>query len=103
MNIKRNRHRKSNLSTFSESFNELLQTYRIEKKFDATQLVSSWERLMGPTIAKRTKRVFVKDGKLFVELTSAALKQELTLSKQKVLDIFEREFGKKMLDDVVFI
>ncbi|MDH3710509.1 MAG: DUF721 domain-containing protein [Cyclobacteriaceae bacterium] len=103
MNNKRNRNRKSNLSTFSESFNELLQTYRIEKKFDATQLVSSWERLMGPTIAKRTKRVFVKDGKLFVELTSAALKQELTLSKLKVLDIFEREFGKKMLDDVVFI
>ena len=103
MSIKKTHQRKSNLSTISESFNDLLHIYRIDKKFDATQLVSSWERLMGLPISKRTRRIFVKDGTLYVELTSAALKHELTLSKHKILDIFYREFGKKMLDDVVFL
>jgi predicted nucleic acid-binding Zn ribbon protein len=95
--------KKSNLSTVGESFNELLQTYRIQNKFDATRLTSSWGRLMGSPIAKRTKRIFVKDRKLFVELTSAPLKHELTLSKGKILDIFDREFGQNLLDDIVFI
>jgi predicted nucleic acid-binding Zn ribbon protein len=95
--------RKSNLSTVGESFNQLLKTYQIQKKFDATRLTSSWERLMGSPIAKRTKRVFVKDRKLFVELSSAPLKHELSLSKRMVLDIFEREFGQNLLDDIVFI
>jgi hypothetical protein len=58
---------------------------------------------MGSPIAKRTKRIFVKDRKLFVELTSAPLKHELTLSKGKILDIFDREFGQNLLDDIVFI
>ena len=95
--------RKSNLSTVGESFNDLLEAYRIQNKFDATRLTSSWERLMGSPIAKRTKRVFVKDRKLFVELSSAPLKHELTLSKRMILDIFDREFGQNLLDDIVFI
>jgi hypothetical protein len=58
---------------------------------------------MGTPIAKRTKRVFVKDRKLFVELNSAPLKHELNLSKRMILDIFDQEFGQKMLDDIIFI
>ena len=95
--------RRSNLSTVGESLNELLRAYKIQQKFDATRLTSSWERLMGSPIAKRTKRVFVKDRKLFVELSSAPLKHELTLSKRMILDIFDKEFGQNLLDDIIFI
>ena len=93
----------SNLSTVGESLEQLLKTYRIQNKFDATRLTSSWGRLMGDPIAKRTKRLFMKDRKLFVELSSAPLKHELTLSKRMILDIFYQEFGEKMVDDIVFI
>ncbi len=103
MTLKKPYYRRSNLSSVSDSLRQLLQQYRLERKFEATQLTSSWERLMGLPIAKRTNRLFVKDRKLFVEVTSAALKNELTLSKSKILDIFDKEFGKKMLDDIVFI
>lgn len=95
--------RKSNFSTLGESLSELLNTYNIQKKFDATRITSSWERLMGTPIAKRTQRVFVKDRKLFVELNSAPLKHELSLSKRMILDIFDEEFGQKLLDDIVFL
>lgn len=98
----RGNHR-SDFSTFGESLNELLKAYRIQGKFDATRLTSSWERLMGGPIARRTKRIFIKDRKLFVELSSAPLKHELSLSKAIILDIFDKEFGQKMVDDIIFI
>ncbi len=101
--MKNNGPRKSNLSTVSESIQELLKTYRIERKFDATQLTSSWEKLMGAPIAKRTNKLFVKDRTLFVELNSAALKHELSLSKSKIMGIFEEEFGRKLIDEIVFL
>jgi len=95
--------RKSNFSTLGEALNELLNTYHLQKKFDATRITSSWERLMGGPISRRTRRVFVKDRKLFVELSSAPLKHELSLSKRMILDIFDREFGQKLLDDIIFL
>ena len=101
--LKARRTRKSNFSTLGESLTELLDTYQIQKKFDATRITSSWERLMGTPISKRTRRVFVKDRKLFVELSSAPLKHELSLSKRMILDIFDREFGQKLLDDIIFL
>ena len=104
MSKSKSRHiRKSNSSTVGESLNDLLKAYRIQGKFDATRLTSSWERLMGGPIARRTKLIFVKDRKLFVELSSAPLKHELALSKSIILDIFDKEFGQKMVDDIIFI
>ncbi len=101
--IKNRANHKSNFSTVGESLNEFIKAYRIQGKFDATRLTSSWERLMGKGIAKRTKRVFVKERKLFVELSSAPLKHQMMLSKSTILDIFDKEFGQKLVDDIIFI
>lgn len=81
---------------------DMLQNYHIEEKFDHTRLLASWERLMGKPIASRTSRLFVKDNVLFVRLTSAPLKSEMNLNKAKVLDILKKEFGEKVLKDIVF-
>ena len=80
----------------------MLQNYHIEEKFDHTRLVASWERLMGKPIASRTSKLFVKDNILFVRLSSAPLKSEMTLNKAKVLEILRKEFGEKVLKDIVF-
>ena len=58
---------------------------------------------MGPSIAKRTSRIFMKNNILIVELTSAPLKSDLTLSKEKIILLFEQEFGKNALEDIRFI
>lgn len=95
--------RKSDTSILKDAFQDLLHSYKIKDKFNATQLVSSWGKLMGSPIASRTEKVFMKERKLFVKLTSAPLKHELNLSKTKVLDIFKKEFGENSLEDIVFL
>ncbi|WPP48848.1 DUF721 domain-containing protein [Catalinimonas niigatensis] len=95
--------RRAETSTVGEAMRELLDTYKLRAKYDQTQLVNSWERLMGAPIAKRTDKVFIKDRKLYVKLSSAALKQELNMSKSKILSIFLREFGEVIVEDVVFL
>ena len=95
--------RKAGTSTVGEAMRELLDTYKLKSKFEQTQLSNSWERLMGAPIARRTDKIFINDRKLYVKLSSAALKQELNLSKSKILSIFMREFEEVIVDDVVFL
>ena len=94
---------KKSESTLKNAFEEMLQTYRLKDKFSEKSLISSWGRLMGKTITSRTEKLFIKDKTLFVQLSSAALKHELNSSKDKILKIFEEEFGKGIINDVAFL
>lgn len=80
----------------------MLDTYKLKGKFDENKLINSWEAMMGKPIAKRTEKMYIKDRVLFVKLNSAPLRQELTMSKSKVLEILHRDFDKDMVIDVLF-
>ena len=86
-----------------EAVQDLLNAYRIKDRFDEAQLISSWEKLMGPPIAKRTNKIFIKNKVMFVELNSAPLKHELNQSKSKVLSLFSKEFGQGIVNEVIFM
>ena len=99
-----NRNNRSNeVSSLKEVIDELLSTYKLRGKFNETRLISSWEKIMGKPIASRTVRLFIKDRKLYVRLNSAPLKNELTLSKSKVMSLLEEELGTKVIDDIQFL
>lgn len=85
-----------------EVFREFLRRYQIDQKFDETYLIVFWEKIMGPTIANRTTKLFIKDKVLFVTLNSAPLKQELSHSKSTILGLFEKEVGSGVVKDIVF-
>jgi hypothetical protein len=46
--------------------------------------------------------MFFKGNVLYVELTSAPLKQELTLSKEKIIAVFSEKVGKGVIEDIIF-
>jgi hypothetical protein len=81
----------------------MFQQYRLTGKFREKRIINSWEKIMGSSISKRTSKVFMNNNILFVELTSAPLKNDLTLSKEKIILLFEQEFGKNCLKDIRFL
>ena len=58
---------------------------------------------MPEAVCKRTTRTFYKQGKLFVQLNSAPLRQELQLNKNKVLALLKAHAQDCDLLDVVFL
>ncbi len=95
--------RTSNLSTVGEALNEMMRTYQLKPRFDELQLVAKWSELMGKTISSKTDKVFVRNEILMVEINSAPLKHELTMSKSKVMERIESEFGTGIIKDIIFI
>jgi predicted nucleic acid-binding Zn ribbon protein len=95
--------RQAEVHTLKEVIEEMLTTYKLRGKYNETRLISSWEKIMGKPIASRTLKLFIKDKKLYVKLNSAPLKNELNLSKTKVLDLLHAEIGHKVLEDILFL
>ena len=94
--------RKTPASSIKDIVFELLDAYRIRGKFNETKIIAFWEQMMGQAIAKRTTNIFVHKGKLYVTLNSAPLKNELSMSKGKIVEMLAREFGNGVVTEVVF-
>jgi len=84
-----------------QAIRELLNSYRLTTKFDEASLIGSWERLAGKPIARRTKKLYIRNMVLFVELDSASMKHDFSLHKAQVLDLFKKEFGAGVIADII--
>ncbi len=98
----RSRHgRKNEPTDLGSAIKEMLQAYKIEGRFHESNLINSWEKVMGSPIAKRTSKIYILNKKLFVHLTSAPLKHELNMSRDKVLVMLTKEFGDSIINEVI--
>ena len=81
---------------------QMFSAYKIKGKTDQTMVITMWEEIMGKTIASRTTKMFFKGKVLYVELSSAPLKHELTLAKPRIMTLITDKVGKEAIEDIVF-
>jgi predicted nucleic acid-binding Zn ribbon protein len=86
-----------------QAIQQLLNKYHIKSKFDEANLINSWENLVGKPVAKRTKKLYIRNKVLFVELESPSLKNDLSIHKSKIIDLLQKEFGTEVVKDLVFM
>jgi len=98
-----NKGNKANTHHVGDAIRDMLKSYQLTSKFDEATVVASWERLVGKPIAKRTKKVSVRDKVLFVELDSPSMKNDLALHKRQILAVFEKEFGKDGIRELIIM
>ena len=85
-----------------EAINRMLDNFRIKDKMDEYELKSSWEEMMGRPISRRTEKMYIKNHILYVKLSSAPLRNELTNGRDKVLKIIQNRFGDELIREVLF-
>jgi predicted nucleic acid-binding Zn ribbon protein len=95
--------KKDEFQHIGNAIQELLKSYRIKNKFDEANIVTSWEKLVGKPVAKRTKKIFIRNRVLFVELDSPSMKHNLNLHKGQILEMFQKEFGKDILGEIIIM
>ena len=81
-----------------QAIQQLLSEFHIKSKFDEANLVASWERLVGKPIAKRTKKVFVRNKVVFVELESPSMKHDLQQGICKELLVLQLDVERSYKD-----
>lgn len=93
--------KKGNEYTLKEAMAEMLRVYRLDTRLNETSVVNAWEKVMGAVITKYTKEVKMRDGILYVTMTSAAVKQELLYRRTEIAAQLNAECGGDIIKEVV--
>jgi predicted nucleic acid-binding Zn ribbon protein len=102
INKKNPYYRNQEATKLGDALEQMFDAYNIKGKADQTSIVNQWEELMGKTIASRTSKLFFKGKVLYVELSSAPLKQELVMAKQKIIRLLNEKIGDNTITDIIF-
>ena len=91
----------------SQNIKEVLENYvrafKFSDKLTEVRLQESWEKLMGPNIARHTSKIELRKNVLYIVLDNAALKSELSFAKKKIADAVNKDLEKIIVLDVVII
>ena len=74
---------------------------KMKKNITQTRISNCWANLMGKTISQYTKDIYFRDGKLFISIEAAALRQELAYGKDKIKKMLNEELGEEAIKEVI--
>ena len=87
-----------------KSLKELLKStfssYQLGDKYDAVSVVDSWEQIVGKVIARKTQKVFISKGIIYLTVDSAPLKNELQYHKMVIIEKVNTFAGRELVKDL---
>ena len=93
--------RLNNESPISDILKVIIQDNKLQAGIDQISVKEAWVSLMGNGVNSYTKNVFLKGNTLYVELTSAVLREELSYGKDKIIKMINEEFRRDIVKEVV--
>jgi hypothetical protein len=80
---------------------QLIRNSRLSSGLRSCQIEEVWERRMGKTISKYTDKVFILNNTLFIETSTASLRNELHFQREDIKRMVNTELGEMVIQEVV--
>ena len=93
--------RLNNQSTVGDVLKEIIQANKLQPGMDQIDVKDAWKNLMGNGVNHYTKNVVLKGSTLYVELSSAVLREELGHGKSKIVSMINEELRRDVVKDMV--
>ena len=93
--------RLNNQSTVGDVIKQIIQVNKLQPGMDQIDVREAWKNLMGNGVNYYTKNVVLKGSTLYVELSSAVLREELTHGKSKIVTMINEELKREVVREVV--
>jgi predicted nucleic acid-binding Zn ribbon protein len=87
--------------TLGEAIRAYLKAMGLDKKLKERALISSWEEVMGQSVAKVTSHVTLEKQVLYVQLTSSVARHQLQMMKSGIIEALNKKAGEIMVKDIV--
>jgi len=93
--------RLNNDSSIGDVLKQIIQVNKLQPGIDEVSVKDAWKNLMGNGVNTYTRNVVLKGSTLYVELTSAVLREELSYGKAKIIKMINEELRREVVKDVV--
>ena len=60
----------------------------------------NWNKLVGEIVAENSFPSFFNNGKLYVNVKDSTILQQLSMYKNEIIDIFEKDLGERVVTDI---
>lgn len=94
--------RKSNTEKLGDILRSYVKENKLENKLAEVDIISSWEEVMGKTVASYTESLNIQHGTLFVKTSSPILRNELLMMKEDIRKRLNEKAGSEVIKQIVF-
>lgn len=92
-----------NFQSLGDILKKAVIAHKLEKKLQDEQIKTAWFAVTGNLCGQYTTNIKFKDGVLIVEISNAALKQELLYSKSKIISQLNEFLKQTIVKDLKII
>jgi len=94
---------KRNNSTLNiqDALKDFVESNKLDKGLNQVNIREAWTKLMGNGVNNYTTSVDLKNETLYVQLSSSALREELSYGKDKIVKILNEELGKNIVKKII--
>jgi hypothetical protein len=96
-------YRKTNDDKFSNIIVKMMEVYGLKDKLMEYRIKKFWAEELGTQINSYTKTVYVKNKKVFVQLSSSSLRNELAYGKDKIKKMMNESFKEDYVEDIILL
>ena len=93
--------RRSKLLSIKDLTKDFYKKDKIKKGLNDISIYERWIKITNDKIQERTKKVFTKKNKLYIEISSSPLRNELSNNKTSILNKIKKTH--KYIDEIYFI
>lgn len=88
--------------TLQDVLQVFLRSQGLETPLLEYRIVQAWPDVMGNVVARYTRQVYVREGKLHVQIASAPLRQNLLMEHKRIAQKLNLHVGSQVISDVCF-
>lgn len=94
--------KRNEAETVGNIITRLLKAENLEQKFDEQRVAAMWKDVVGQGINRYTVNRSVRNGVLYVTISSAPLRNELMMNRSRLVSRINDFMGHEVIHDIVF-
>ncbi len=80
---------------------EFIVEHKLQKGMNEVLVKQAWKNLMGNGVNTYTEDILLKNNTLYVKLSSAVLREELSFGKQKIIKMLNEELNEEIITQII--
>jgi predicted nucleic acid-binding Zn ribbon protein len=93
--------KRQNTQRLQDIVQQIVQSEGMEEKLQEAHVLNHWDQLLGPSVARVTRNKYISRRKLFVQLDSSIVRQQLFMMRCEIVEKLNQQAGAKVIDELI--
>ncbi|MGB5988800.1 MAG: DUF721 domain-containing protein [Marinifilaceae bacterium] len=93
--------RKDDSESIDKVIKSVFESLGYGKKLKEMELIDAWKEVIGVSVANRTEKIFLNNGKLYVKINSPVVKNELLMLKEGIKVALNNKVKANIVKEII--